>query len=235
MQMADRTFLDDFHILDLTHPLSKHSPTWNGSCGFCLEIKKDYDRIFRVQQIKMHAGLGTHMDAPSHCIPGGASIADIPVHKLVSPACLIDVSHKASQDYAISKEDIFDYEKNYGTIRKGSLVIGYTGWDLFWTNPIKYRNVDAQGKMHFPSFSEEAAQILLQRDVGGIAIDTLSPDCSEDSFPVHTLFLGSGKYIIENIAECSKLPPKGAYVITLPLKAEEATEAPTRIIALIPS
>jgi kynurenine formamidase len=144
------------------------------------------------------------------------------------------VSHKASQDYAISLEDVRDYEKTYGTIAKGSLVIGYTGWDLFWSDPIKYRNTDTQGKMHFPSFSKEAAEILVERDVVGIAIDTLSPDCSEDFFPVHTLLLGSGKYIIENISGCSKIPPKGAYVIALPLKAEEGTEAPIRIIALVP-
>ncbi|MBX9922517.1 MAG: cyclase family protein [Rhabdochlamydiaceae bacterium] len=227
--------LDHFHVLDLTHPLSANAPTWNGSCGFCLEIKKDYDRIFRVQQIKMHAGVGTHMDAPSHCIPEGACIADIPVHQLIAPACVINVSHKASKDYAISVEDILCYEKTYGTIAKGSLVIGYTGWDLFWNDPVKYRNVDLHGKMHFPSFAKEAAQILVQRDVAGIAIDTLSPDCSEDSFPVHSLILGSGKYIIENISGCAKLPPKGAYAIALPLRAEEGTESPIRIIALVPN
>lgn len=227
--------LNHFHIVDLTHSLSAQAPTWNGSCGFCLEIKKDYDRIFRVQQIKMHAGVGTHMDAPSHCIPGAACIADIPAHHLISPACVINVSHKASKDYVISREDVLHYENMHGKIPNGSLVIGYTGWDLFWSDPVQYRNIDPQGRMHFPSFSKEAAEIFLERDVSGIAIDTLSPDCSENFFPVHTLLLGAGKYIIENITGCSKLPPKGAYIIALPIKATEGTESPTRVIALVPN
>ena len=57
--------LNHFKVVDLTHPLCSSVPTWNGSCGFCLETKKDYDQVFRVEEMKMHAGVGTHMDAPS--------------------------------------------------------------------------------------------------------------------------------------------------------------------------
>jgi kynurenine formamidase len=227
--------LDHFKVVDLTHALSSNVPTWSGSCGFCLEIKKDYDEVFRVQQIKMHAGVGTHMDAPSHRIEGGLSIAEIPLEQLIVKACVIDVSKKAEADYEVSVEDIENYEKAYGIIPNGSLVIAFTGWCRFWPDPTNYRNVDAEGQIHFPAFSATAAEFLLTRDIAGIAIDTLSPDCLDDTFPVHKLILGAGKYIIENIADCSQLPPKGAYVIALPLKAEESTESPLRIVALIPN
>ncbi len=227
--------LEPFKIIDLTHPLSSEVPTWNGSCDFCSEIKQDYDKMFRIQQIKMHAGIGTHMDAPSHCIQGGHSIADIPLEQLIVPACVIDVSIKADADYEISFEDIENYERTYGIIPKGSLVIGYTGWSRFWTNPDAYRNIDANGQMHFPAFSSKAAELLLKKDIVGLAIDTLSPDCLDQSFSVHRLILGAGKYIIENIADCSKLPPKGSYVMALPLKVKDGTESPIRIIGLIPT
>ena len=58
--------------------------------------------------------------------------------------------------------------------------------------------------MHFPAFSAASAELLLKRNVAGIAIDTLSPDCLDPDFTVHTLILGAGKYIIENIADCSQ-------------------------------
>lgn len=228
------TLLEHFKIIDLTHPLNPFVPTWGGSCGFCLEVKRDYDKMFRVQQMKMHAGIGTHMDAPSHLIKGGASIADIPVEQLVVPCCVIDVSTKAGPDYQISIQDIEEYETAYGLIPKNSLVIGYTGWDRFWSIPDSYRNVDEKGQMHFPSFSLHSAKLLIEREVSGIAIDTLSPDCLDPTFPVHTLFLGNGKYIIENVANAGPMPPKGSYVIALPLRAEGATESPIRMIALIP-
>jgi kynurenine formamidase len=221
-------------IIDLTHPLSAEVPTWNGSCGFCLETKQDYEHLFRVQQIKMHAGVGTHMDAPSHCVPKGKSIADIPLELLIVPACVIDVSAHADADYEVSVQDIEKYEKEYGRIPKNALVIAYSGWSRLWSTPDVYRNVDTDGNMHFPAFSRQAAEMLIQRDIAGIAIDTLSPDCSDSLFSVHKIILGAGKYIIENIAECNRMPPRGGYVIALPLRAEDATEAPMRIIGLIP-
>ena len=182
----------------------------------------------------MHAGIGTHIDAPSHRIQGGLSVSEIPLENLIAPACVINVVSKASPDYEISVEDIQQYEKVYGIIPKGALVIAYTGWSRFWLDPINYRNIDKFEQMHFPAFSSKAAELLLERDVAGIAIDTLSPDCLNSTFPVHLLILGAGKYIIENIADCASLPAKGAFVITLPLRAQ-SSESPVRIIGLIPN
>ncbi len=182
----------------------------------------------------MQAGIGTHMDAPSHCIPHGKSIADIPLQMLFVTACVIDVSAKCHADYEVGLEDVRKYEKDYGTIPKNSLVIAYTGWCRFWKDPEAYRNADASGQMRFPAFSSQAVEFLLKRDIAGIAIDTLSPDCSDEDFTVHKLILGAGKYIIENIANAFQMPPLGGYAIALPLLVEEATEAPVRILGLIP-
>jgi kynurenine formamidase len=232
--MAEVALHTHFTVVDLTQSLSAHSPTWNGSCGFCLETKKDYDQMFRVQQIKMHAGVGTHMDAPSHCIPAGASIADIPLERLIVSACILDVSEKADADYEISLQDLETYEKTHGAIPPNSLVIGNTGWNRFWNDSKAYRNIDSQGQMHFPAFSARAVEFLLKRNIAGIAIDTLSPDCRDTTYPVHKLMLGANKYIIENIADCSQIPPKGSFIIALPLRGEGMTESPIRIAALVP-
>lgn len=219
-------------IIELTHLLTPSVPTWNGSCGFCLEVKKDYDRIFRVQQMKLHAGVGTHMDAPSHRFEGAPSIEKIPLEKLIVPAYRIDVSARADADYEVSRLDIEEFENEHGKIASDSLVILHTGWCRFWHDPDMYRGVDSKGRMHFPACSADAAELLLKRDVAGLAIDTLSPDCQNLEYPVHKIMLGAGKYIIENLADSLLLPPIGAYIIALPLRADEATEAPIRIVGL---
>lgn len=230
----EKLILNHFNIVDLTQPLLENIPTWSGSCGFCLELKEDYDQMFRVQHINMHAGIGTHMDAPSHRIQGGLSIADIPLAQLVVPICMINVSDKAGAHYEISTEDIQEDEAKHGLIPSNSLVIGFTGWSRFWMNADAYRNKDESGQMHFPAFSGKSAELLLERHISGIAIDTLSPDCLDSDFTVHKLILGAGKYIIENIADCSSLPSRGSYAIALPLRAVNGTESPIRMIALIP-
>lgn len=219
--------------IDLTHTLTPHVPSWGGGCGFQQEIKRDYhDEAgqigFRVQQIKMHAGLGTHMDAPSHCIPGGRSIDEIPLEELCCPCVVINVTQKAHESYSVSVQDIQTFEQNYGPIPPHALVIVYTGWDQYWNAPLRYRNA-----WRFPSVSSEAAEALLERNIRGLGIDTLSPDRPEGDFPVHRLILGANKYIIENVACAQKLPPLGAQALALPLKTQEGTEAPVRLVAWV--
>lgn len=218
-------------LIDLTHMLTPQVPTWNGNCGFHIEVVKNYgngDEVrFRNNTLSFEAGIGTHMDAPAHCIPDAVAIGDLSLTDLISPGVMIDVSLKAHESYTLTPLDVENFETQYNKIEKNSFVIIYTGWGKRCPNPEDYRN-----KYRFPSISKEAAELLLERKIKGLGIDTLSPDRPESGYPVHQLLLGSGKYIIENIANAHLLPPKGFYVFALPLKIQGATESPIRLIAL---
>ncbi len=225
-------------LIDLTHDICPEMPFWSGSCGFHLKNVVDYSDCseqvkFRVQEATLLAGIGTHIDAPSHCFPNGMSIEQFPLENLMVPTAVIDVSARAHANYKISVEDIHAYEAAFDGIPKGSLVIAYTGWSQFWNNPIQYRNEVSPGVMQFPSFSIEAAEYLLQKDIVGIAIDTLSPDIPDSSYPVHSLILGAGKYIVENVAHADRLPPVGASVLIAPMKIQGGTEAPIRMLGIL--
>lgn len=229
--------LDKFLAVDLTHPLHEGIPTWSGGCGFRLEVKLDYPQGVRVQSLKSHAGIGTHIDAPSHFIEGGNNIGDIPLEHLIVPLLVLDISEKMDPDLFIEPEDIEAFEQEHGPIPSGSAFFAYTGWGRYWKDGVRYRNPDPNGVMHFPGFSKQAAQLLVQRGVHGIGIDTLSPDGSNNGskalYPVHLEILGSGGYIIENVANLDQVPPKGAYLVALPPRATDATESAARAIALI--
>ncbi len=222
-----------FKIIDLTHTLTPLIPTWNGSCGFQHELKQDYgkdenDPKFRVQQLKMHAGIGTHIDAPSHCIPGGKDVADLDLNDLIAPCVVIDVSKKANSDYLVTAADIDAFEDQYGLISPRTFVLINTGWEKYWDTPEKYRN-----NYQYPSVSKAAVLTLLKREIVGIGIDTLSPDRPGSGYPVHHLILGAGKYIVENVRNAALLPPSGAYSLALPIKTKEGAEAPIRLVGLI--
>lgn len=215
----------------MTHTLSKETPQWGDGCGFHQLIEADYDPnsaaiSFRVQAIQMSAGIGTHMDAPSHCIPNAANIDDIPLQSLIVPCAVIDVSAKAHECYQLSADDITSFEITHGNITKGMFVVVYTGWDQWWNQPEKYRN-----NLVFPSVSAQAAHILLERDIAGLGIDTLSPDTADSGFPVHKLLLGAGKYIVENVANAKQLCPFG-YIMVMPIKIQGGTEAPIRLVGV---
>ena len=226
-----------YKAIDLTHTLDEKTPSWNGGCGFQQSIKLDYadhepgessNISFRVQQIKMHAGIGTHIDAPAHCNLSTITIDQLSLQNLIAPCVVIDVSSYAHERTTISVHDIETFEMSHGTIMPNSFVIIRTGWEKFWEEPERYRNNHI-----FPSVSKEAAELLLERKIVGLGIDTLSPDRPEDGYPVHAALLGAGKYIIENIANSEMLPPKGSLTLALPIKTYRGTEAPLRLIGLI--
>lgn len=114
-----------FQIIELTHPVSPDSPGWDLDCRFNHSNFLDYEECtteikFRVQQIHSPLGIGTHMDAPSHCIPGAASITDLDLHcnYLLTESVLINVCHQADEHYQISTQDILDFEARYRKLKK---------------------------------------------------------------------------------------------------------------------
>ncbi|PHQ80931.1 MAG: cyclase [Coxiella sp. (in: Bacteria)] len=219
-------------LIDLTHALSPDIPHWEAGCGFNHTTVHDYedstgDVKFRVQKIESYCGIGTHMDAPAHCIPDARTIADIPLKNLITPCVMIDVADKAGEHYLVSCDDIIQFESTHGRINKDTLVIFHTGWSQYWNEPQKYRN-----DLVFPTLSNPAAELLLERQVTGMGIDTLSPDSPTSGFPVHKTLLGADKFIIENVANAHLLPPVGAYILALPLKIQNGTEAPIRLVGI---
>lgn len=221
-----------YRLIDLTHTLDSSVPTWDRGCGFHHEVHIDYTQStgknkFRVMKVQMDAGIGTHMDAPSHCIPGGKCIHDFDVNQLIMPCVVIDVQPNCHQRYSLSLQDIRDFEDKYGKIVKETCVMVRTGWSQFWSQPSKYHNNHV-----FPSVSREAAEALLQRGVNALGIDTLSPDRPEEGFEVHRLFLGAGKILIENVAHLDQMPPSGAFVMIFPINIKDGTEAPIRLVGL---
>lgn len=222
-----------FQWIDLTHPISDKIPTWEGDCGFRhIDLVKYEDNItdckFLIQKIETMAGIGTHMDAPSHCFPHGKSINELAIENLISPCIVINVSNEMDANYIIELEIIKNFEKRYGNAWKDAFVIFYTGWDNFWNQPEKYRN-----DLRFPSLSKEVALYLVKEGIHGIGIDTLSPDLPESGYPVHQIVLGAGKYIVENIANASLLPVIGSYIFVLPIPIIKGSESPIRLLALL--
>ena len=220
-------------IIDLTHTLTSEIPSWDGECCFRTTVALDYDactppNLFRVQRIEGKAGSGTHMDAPAHCIPGGKTIDAFDVADLTAD-CVVISCGEVNEEYVASPDVVERFEKDYGPIQPGSFVIFATGWDARWNEPEKYRN-----NLKFPSIHLDTAQLLLSRGICGLGIDTLSPDARGEDFLVHRAVLGAGKYIVENIANVKMLPPVGARILVMPLKIQEGTEAPARVVALLP-
>jgi kynurenine formamidase len=183
---------------------------------------------------------GTHLDAPIHFGEGKQTADEIPVSRLVGPAIVIDISQACAgnADYRLATEDIAKWEKEHGVIPNDSIVLVRTGWGKFWPDKKTYLGTDAPGdvaNLHFPGLSREVAELLIQRKIDAVGIDTASIDygASKD-FIVHQVLNGANIFGLENVANLERLPPKGATLIALPMKIKGGTGGPARIIALLP-
>jgi kynurenine formamidase len=136
----------------------------------------------------------------------------------------------------LTLKDIQEWESTYGRIPDGAVVLLHTDWGRFWNNYSRYMNQDAMGKLHFPSYSGEAARFLIHdRKAKGVGIDNLSIDSGiPKDFAVHHVVNKAGRYGLENVARLEKLPPRGFFLIVAPIRIEAGSGGPTRILAILP-
>ncbi|MCC6888847.1 MAG: cyclase family protein [Hyphomicrobiales bacterium] len=225
-------------VLDLTHTLSAAFPTFDGRPGIALEraadLKTDGYNLYR-WQLNEHSG--THLDAPIHFSADGASAEAIPADALVLPLSVIDASSKAANDpdYQLSRSDLADWERRHGRLPDNGCVAMHSGWARYVGEPTRYAGRDARGTMHFPGFAPDAVGWLIdERRAAGLAVDTLSLDhgASKD-FKTHLLWLGSGRWGLENVAGLERVPAAGATLVVGLAKVAGATGGPARLFALI--
>jgi kynurenine formamidase len=226
-------------VVDLSYAISDKLVPWPGDEKW-FEAKTnatvDKDGYF-TRSFWMLEHYGTHLDAPVHFPPGKMTVDQIPAKKLFGPAVVLDVRTEAEKnpDYQLTTAKIEEWEKKNGRIPEGAIVLLRTGWPARWPDVQKYRNTDAQGKMHFPGYSAEAAKILLDRKISGLGCDTLSTDPGNSGdYPVHHSVLGAGVYQLENLADLSDLPETGAFLVIAPIKLEGGSGGPVRVFALLP-
>ena len=225
-----------YRIVDLTHVLHEQMPFWPGTGTFDIERLADYGVGYRMHRFSMWENNGTHIDAPAHFIEGGSSVNEMDLNDLVLPVAVIDAREQAAQDpdYRLSVEDVLAWEQRNGSVLPGSLAVMNTGWHKKFSNPEAYVNQDEDGVLHFPGFSAAAAELLVERGVAGIGIDTLSLDPGNDpGFPVHKVILGAGRFQVENMDNLDALPATGAVAVIGVLPVKGASQAPARIFAFM--
>lgn len=186
---------------------------------------------------------GTHFDAPIHWISGrhlpNNAVDTIPVGHFVAPAVVIDCHEQAAADpdYLLTVADIQAFEAGYGRIPAGAWVLMRTDWSRR-TDPEAYQNFDETGQ-HTPGPSSEAVQFLVeQRDVLGFGSEAIGTDAGQGyhlrpPYPCHYFMHGAGRYGLQCLCNLDQLPPTGSVLICPPLKIQQGSGSPLRVLALV--
>jgi kynurenine formamidase len=237
--MLDGILSGRTRVLDLAYAINDKLVPWPGDeRWFEAQVNSSVEKDgYYTRSFWMLEHYGTHLDAPIHFPPGTTTVDQILPRQFFGMAAVFDVRSEsaAAADYALPAARISEWEERHGQIPEGAIALLRTGWASRWPDAKTYRNQDKAGRMHFPGFSVEAVERLIERKVSGIGSDTISVDCgAAEDFPVHHLALGAGLYHLENLADLSELPEKGAFLIVAPIKLEGGSGGPVRVFALLP-
>jgi kynurenine formamidase len=230
-------------IVDLSHTYDQSTIFWPTSDTFRLEKVAEgmtpAGYYYAANNVFTAEHGGTHIDSPIHFAQGRQTVDRIPLERLVAPAVVVDVTARADADpdYQIALADIEQAEQPDGPI-----VLLRTGFSRRWPDAARYlgtaeRGADAVARLHFPGLHPDAARWLVaNRRIAAIGIDTASIDYGQSTqYESHRELFARDIPAFENLTALERLPPRGAFVVALPMKIGGGSGAPLRAIALLPA
>ena len=130
---ATRLRLDRLRLVSLSHVNDPDTTNvFPGDPPFTLEtIATVADDGYFLQFVREGEHTGTHWGAPGHFNEGEPLADDLDPSDLFLPAVKIDVRAKCrdNPDYAVTIDDLKDWERRHGRIPHESAVVIWTGWD----------------------------------------------------------------------------------------------------------
>lgn len=210
--------------VDLTRPLDTESERSRSLPAPTIEPLRDVgaDEV-NVAWLSMPTHCGTHVDAPLHVLADGDPIDEVPLSRLTGEGVVLTVD--CDEARPVGPADL-----QGPTPRPGDCVLCWFGWDVHAGTDRYHR---------YPWFSPDLTDWLLDREVGLVGTDTLSPDqprelraaTVEDPYPAHRALLGAGVPIVENLADLSTLAGQRVEVVCAPLPVRGGDGAPARVLA----
>lgn len=198
--------------VDLSMPISPSMPT-NRPDHFPPALDP-YARIesdgWAGTAITIDSHCGTHVDAPSHFVPGAMGVDAIPLDVLVGPAQRVGVDTDVVTAAHLT---------SVSAVR----VVVHTGWSARADTP-EY----ISGATHLDA---DAARELVDRGVRLVGIDSPSvdaPGCDD----VHQILLGNGVIIVENLSNTAALPEYFELIVS-PLRIVDGDGSPARVVAVV--
>ena len=202
-------------ILDISLPLYEGMIAYPGTAPLSVTTSKSESSGSTLSTISLSSHTGTHIDAPSHVMPGGKTLSELPLETFYGQCRVLDVTSCVG---SISRESL--ETKN---IQSGERIL------------LKTSN-SARGFVSFYDdyifLSPEAAAYLAEVGVVLVGIDALSVKQrgNKDNTP-HTNLLSHEVVIMEGINLANV--EEGTYILcAFPLALSEIDGSPCRAVLL---
>ena len=138
----------------------------------------------------------------------------------------------------LTPQHIEAWERTHGRIEAGSWVLMRTDWSKR-RDAAAFLNIKEDGS-HVPGPHPNLSSISWPRSAtssaGAPKESAPTParlSVSTRRFPCHSIMHGSNKFGLASLTNLDQLPPKGAILITPPLKIVNGSGSPCRVLALV--
>ena len=206
-------------LLDFTHTLTEDIPVYPGTETPVFQEATTLERDgFREKKLTFYSHTGTHLDAPAHILPEGATLDSLNPDAFFGKALVLDF--RGIKEKEIVLEDLLLMEEK---IQTADFLLFRTGWQRYWGKDEYFRD--------YPVLSLETAQWLSAFHLKGMGVDAISVDKPDSSgFEVHTCFLEKGTLLIENLKFPENTPEASFLFSCFPLKIADADGSPIRAV-----
>ena len=166
---------------------------------------------------------------------------EIALKDLLLPLYVIDKSKEvaANPNFILSKQDILDFEAEYGQITEGAFVAFRSDWSKLWPDQDAMRNLDENGVQQSPGWSREALEFLIyERKVKAVGHETFDTDAgipaAEHGLVNEYYLLEQNIYQVEVLNQLDQVPAVGALISIAFPHWDKATGSPVRAVAILP-
>jgi len=205
-------------VIDLSLPVNNDMPGVEITTAKRLDVDG-----WNATTLSLYSHCGTHMDAPCHFLPGGATLDQQDLTACVGPATIINVA-PAEPKQLIGVEDLGSLAHS---IQAGARLLFRTDWYKRYGTP-EYRD-------ELPRISLPLAEWLVEQKVAMIGVEPPSvADVNNirEVTDVHrTLFRGN-VLIVEALVNLDQITSSVVQFIALPMKIIGGDGSPVRAIAI---
>ncbi|MBS1882645.1 MAG: cyclase family protein [Actinobacteria bacterium] len=204
-------------IHDLSLLISHGMPAFPGepTAGFIpfATIERDDCEMW---QLALFTQIATHLDAPSHFMPGGRTVERVELERCVGPATIVRAAGEAELGAEVFRPYMDD-------LRRTRRALVATGWDARFGEDGYFTE--------FPSMTVGAAALLVEAGVVFLGLDTPSPHSSEVRLLHEALFVEE-MVVAECLVGIVAIAAPEVLLVALPLKLDGLDGSPVRAIAI---
>jgi arylformamidase len=189
-------------VIDISRPIGEATPVWSGDVPFTWRITGSDAPGVSSTCFTMSPHVGTHADAPSHVLPGGRTIGEMPLRPFVGPARVVELRARGE----VGADGV------PGAAFSARRVLLRSGGRAF--------------------LAPLAAVRLAERGVLLVGTDgpSIDPEDAED-LPTHRALLSRGVALLENL-DLSKAEPGDYTLVAAPLAFSDLDASPVRAILI---